>query len=561
MTWLGAALVALLAIRPCVWPARTGIASSLRACRVRAALAAGPRSGDLERLGLAEPVTDRRVTKSHICCRRNSSRTVAIAGGPAPMPGVLRAGTRPRRTAACTEVSHRIRPRPRAGHARRRGGAGPIAPDRAVRRPALRPVPPSTRCRGRHAGLRHLARRAGRPLSCGILLRNTHRRASSWHGTPSPLARTARTAGWLIVAPSWSRPRRSHGPSPRIVLAATLGIVVLRDARGSVSRARLAIAAIVAIPVLSLLPMQNVAAGGNGGASLWSLYPYLWPVRPHGIRPRMSAANTARPTGDHPTRRDLRAIPPGTYVERTCRRSLSSARGCSSPTSPANWAWLAILLGGHRRGGGAACSPVWLRNSAATGADSPAVCPSPRNGASTTRRHCRSVPRPWRWAHDGLSRLASAFLSTSRWNVPGCSCGSLRWLPYCRSRIGSSETRVGLEVAREGLLHIQDRDRRPDTAFRGLRTPYAERLHRGLVRNPPDYRTALVWTVYDLGVENARLWPWRPGVPRTCTTSDPGALDGSGAASSLESRPLVARGAHALARRGPRVSGRRGKPW
>jgi hypothetical protein len=68
------------------------------------------------------------------------------------------------------------------------------------------------------------------------------------------------------------------------------------------------------------------------------------------------------------------------------------------------------------------------------------------------------------------------------------------------------QIRLNLEVAREPIRRFQ-------AATAGIDTPsvvfvrYAlgHRMHRSLIQNPADYASALVWTAYDRGADNARL--------------------------------------------------------
>ena len=69
-----------------------------------------------------------------------------------------------------------------------------------------------------------------------------------------------------------------------------------------------------------------------------------------------------------------------------------------------------------------------------------------------------------------------------------------------------AETRLNLEVAREPLIGFEAATasiREPAVVF--VRYALGHRMHRSLIRNPDDYPSARIWTVYDRGEDNARL--------------------------------------------------------
>jgi len=69
-----------------------------------------------------------------------------------------------------------------------------------------------------------------------------------------------------------------------------------------------------------------------------------------------------------------------------------------------------------------------------------------------------------------------------------------------------AETRLNLEVAREPLAAFEAATssiHEPAVVF--VRYALGHRMHRSLIRNPDDYASALIWTAYDRGEDNARL--------------------------------------------------------
>jgi hypothetical protein len=75
-----------------------------------------------------------------------------------------------------------------------------------------------------------------------------------------------------------------------------------------------------------------------------------------------------------------------------------------------------------------------------------------------------------------------------------------------------AETRLNLDVAREPLLRFEASTatiHQPAVVF--VRYALGHRMHRSLIRNPADYPSALIWTAYDRGEENARLMALAPG--------------------------------------------------
>ena len=323
--------------------------------------------------------------------------------------------------------------------------------------------------------------------------------------------RERHAAGWLIVATLGVAATAITRPLTGIVLAATLGIVVLRDvARLGLSR-EAPIAIIVAIPVLSLLPMQNVAAGGR-----WWELPYDRYTRTYVPFDRMGfGLDTGPPTRRGPpeiTRLAETFAPyhlahtsnhlPAVFVERA-RVFFADLAG--------NWAWFAIILAGI----GVASGLPALRFGFGTALLLGLIHLLYAHPPQWSIYYSEALPVGAAAIAVGtltvLSRLARVLsvdepLERARLLVWLATLVALQPLPDRLIR-----TRVGLEVAREGLLQF-------NTAIAGLTQPSIvfvrhtpERLHRGLVRNPPDYPTALVWTVHDLGVENARLLALAPG--------------------------------------------------
>jgi len=75
-----------------------------------------------------------------------------------------------------------------------------------------------------------------------------------------------------------------------------------------------------------------------------------------------------------------------------------------------------------------------------------------------------------------------------------------------------AETRLNLDVAREPLLRFEAATaaiKQPAVVF--VRYALGHRMHRSLIRNPADYASAPIWTVYDRGDENLRLMALAPG--------------------------------------------------
>ena len=199
MTWLGAALVALLAIVALRWPAAPRLLPQFSACppsrrspRLAAMVITWSAWGSLNPLPtVGDEVAY--VLQAKLLARGH------IAGDAAADPRVLRAGARARHPPAGAQVSPRVRPRPGTRRPARRHGAGTPAAHGADRRPPLHAVPPAVRRSRRDARLRHLVRGAGRPLSRRVLLRDADGRTVParvvW---AAPLARSA-APGWLIM--------------------------------------------------------------------------------------------------------------------------------------------------------------------------------------------------------------------------------------------------------------------------------------------------------------------------------------------------------------------------
>ena len=322
--------------------------------------------------------------------------------------------------------------------------------------------------------------------------------------------RERRTTGWLMVVGGSMAVAAVTRPLTAIVLAIPVGIVVLRDAARLRSWRQVGAAATLAIPILGLLPWQDVASGGR-----WWQLPYT------------RYTDTYVPF-DHigfglDTRAPLRAGPP--EITRLAETFAPYHRSHTIPNLPAEvvararvffadlageWALLAMalvavgLVAGNRA--------LWF--AAATGSGLMLVHLLYAHPPQWSIYYSESLPAAAAAAAAGvvvlltrLARVTGLDQPESRTQLLVLLASVLVLLPLPTQVI---QTRLSLDITREGLQHF-------DAALAGLEGPAMvfvrhapSRLHRGLVRNPVNYAAAPVWTVHDLGAMNAQLVAMAP---------------------------------------------------
>ena len=318
--------------------------------------------------------------------------------------------------------------------------------------------------------------------------------------------REERALRWLVIVSLSFAVAAITRPLTALVLAIPVIVVVLRDAARHRLWRQARISAMVALPVMALLPLQNVVTGGP-----WWELPYSRYTREYLPFDRMGFGLDDRA----PTR----ARPPD--IERLAQAFAAFHRDYTASGVPAalvartrvffadlagNRALLAFALAvlGVAAGPGAvrfvagsavallmvhlayAHPPQWsiyYSEALPVGAAVVAV------GATvflTMLARRLAVSEPAQRAT--LLTALAAFVAI--WPLP--------------ERV--AETRLNLEVAREPLVAFEAATssiREPAVVF--VRYALGHRMHRSLIRNPDDYASALIWTAYDRGEDNARL--------------------------------------------------------
>ena len=318
--------------------------------------------------------------------------------------------------------------------------------------------------------------------------------------------RERRAAGWLVLASLSIAVAAITRPLTALVFAMPVAVIVLRDAARLRLWRQLGLAAAVALPVIGVLPLQNVATGGP-----WWELPYNRYTRAYLPFDRMGLGLDERaPTRTRPPDIERLAQAFATfhrdYTASQVLPALVARTRVFFADLAGEWALLAFALAvvGVAWGPGAlrfaagttvglflvhlayAHPPQWsiyysdtlTVGAAAVAAGAAAVI------ARLARRFSVSQPAE----RSALVLLLTAIVAV--WPLP--------------ERL--AETRLNLDVAREPLLRFEAATasiREPAVVF--VRYALGHRMHRSLIRNPDDYSSAPVWTVYDRGDDNARL--------------------------------------------------------
>ena len=129
-------------------------------------------------------------------------------------------------------------------------------------RPALRALPPPLRRGRRTARVRHLVRRTRRPFRAGFFSETLTGATCllAWYGLVR--WREERAPRWLVLVSLSLAVAAITRPLTALVFAIPVAVVVLRDAARRRLWRQVRVSALVALPVIALLPLQNVATGG-----------------------------------------------------------------------------------------------------------------------------------------------------------------------------------------------------------------------------------------------------------------------------------------------------------
>lgn len=318
--------------------------------------------------------------------------------------------------------------------------------------------------------------------------------------------REARAPAWLALVSLSLAVAAITRPLTALVFGIPVAVVVLRDAARLRLWRQVGLAAVVALPVIGVLPLQNVATGGP-----WWELPYSRYTRAYLPFDHMGFGLDERAP--------MRTRPPD--IERLAQAFATFHREYTASRAPSAFLARARVFFADLAG-------TWALLAMALAAIGVAAGPGPLRFAAGTAVALLLVhlgyAHPPQWSiyyADALSvgaaavaagaariltRLAQKF-STSQPAERGVllvllSAVVVSWpLP---DRL--AETRLNLEVAREPLLGFEAATasiREPAVVF--VRYALGHRMHRSLIRNPDDYATAPIWTAYDRGADNARL--------------------------------------------------------
>lgn len=322
--------------------------------------------------------------------------------------------------------------------------------------------------------------------------------------------REQRRAGWLVLVACSMAGAAVTRPLTAIVLAIPVVMVVLRDAAQLRLWRQVALAGAVAVPILGLLPWQDVAAGGR-----WWQLPYT------------RYTDTYVPF-DHvgfglDTRAPLRAGPPEilrlaetfapyhrTHTVANLPTEIVARARVFFADLAGGWTLLAValLVAGIAAGNRA----LWF--AAATGGGLLLVHLLYAHPPQWSIYYSESLPAAAAAVALGAVVILTWFARVAGVDQPGPRAQLLVLLGAILAVVPLPaqivQTRLSLDITREGLQHF-------DAALAGIGGPAMVfvrhspgRLHRGLVRNPVDYATAPVWTVHDLAAANAQLMSVAP---------------------------------------------------
>jgi hypothetical protein len=324
--------------------------------------------------------------------------------------------------------------------------------------------------------------------------------------------REQRALGWLVVVSLSLALAAITRPLTALVFALPVAFIVLRDSLRLRSWRPVVISALVAMPVIGILPLQDAAAGGP------------WWQMPYGRYTREYLPFDHLGFGLDETA-PLRTRPPD--IERLAQAFATFHRDYSLSRVPFALVGRLRVFFDDLTGGWALAGfiltlislirgPASLRFAAGTGlllflahlgyAHPPQwslyYAEALPIGAATTAVGALMLVG---W---GMQRAKAVELVDRRAFAAIVLSFAALWPLPDRLAV----TRINLDVAREPLERFNEATASingPAVVF--VRYALGERMHRSLIRNPADYATAPIWTVYDRGVENAQLMALAPG--------------------------------------------------
>lgn len=318
--------------------------------------------------------------------------------------------------------------------------------------------------------------------------------------------RDARRVRWLLLVSLAMAVAAITRPLTALVFGLPIAVVILREAAQLRIWRQVGLAAAVAIPVLGVLPLQNVATGGAWWELTYGRYTRAYlPFDHMGFGLDERAPTRTRP----PDIERLAAAFASFHQDYTASRvpaALVARTRVYFADLAGNWALLALALAMV----GVVTGPAALRFAGGS-------------AAALILVHL-GYAHPPQWSiyySEALSVGAAAVAAGAlvlltalarRLSVDDAEARAA--LLVTLSAVIAvwplqdqlAETRLNLEVARDPLVRYEAATasiEAPAIVF--VRYAPGHRMHRSLIRNPADYATAPVWTVYDRGSDNARL--------------------------------------------------------
>lgn len=327
---------------------------------------------------------------------------------------------------------------------------------------------------------------------------------AAWYGLVR--WREERHLRWLVLVSLSLAVGAITRPLTALVFAIPIGIVVLRDvARHRVWR-QLVISAVVALPVIGILPLQNAATGGPWWELVYGRYTRAYlPFDHMGLGLDEQAPTRARPP-DIERLANAYTIFHRDYTLSKVPGALVARIRVFFDDLGGNWALLAFVLAGIGVAGG----PAALRFAALTVLLLFVVHLGYAHPPQWSLYYAEALPAGAAAVAAGAALLAgwatrklAPDRAPLRRDLLLLAGAALAILPL-PERL--DQTRLNLEVAREPI----DRFRAATAAVEGpsvifVRYALGHRMHRSLIQNPVDYQSAPVWVVYDRGSDNARL--------------------------------------------------------
>jgi len=318
--------------------------------------------------------------------------------------------------------------------------------------------------------------------------------------------REGRALRWLVLVSLSLAVAAITRPLTALVFAIPVCVVVLRDGLRHRLWRQLVAAAAVAVPVMVILPIQNVATGGPWWELPYGRYTreYL-PFDHMGLGLDAQAPSRSRPP-DIERLAQAYAIFHQGYTASKVPGALVARIRVYFDDLAGEWALVAFLVAVI----GVTVGPPALRFAAATAALLFVAHLGYAHPPQWGLYYAEALPVGAAAVAAGAAALASWLVQRlgrdklpERGSLLLLTAAGLAMLPL-PERLDL--IRLNIEVAREPTLRFQ-------AAAAGIHTPavvfvqYAlgHRMHRSLIQNPADYASALIWTVYDRGTDNARL--------------------------------------------------------